>query len=316
MEFNHKPVLLDEVIDSLEIKSNGIYLDGTLGGGGHSLEILKRLNPTEGKLIAFDKDIEAINYSKKRLENFKNIIFIHNNFSNVKIELKKIGINKIDGAILDLGVSSYQIDNKERGFSYNKDSRLDMRMNREDSISAINVINEYKEEDLYNIIKEYGEERYAYYIAKNIVRSRKIKIIETTKELSDIVINSIPKKTLAKNNNPAKRTFQAIRIEVNNELNILEQSINDIIELLNNRSRICIISFHSLEDRIIKNTLKKNMNPCICPKDFPVCICGKKSKGKIITKKPVIPSLEEQNLNSRSKSAKLRVFEREENENG
>lgn len=314
MEYNHKSVLLDETINALNIKSSGIYLDGTLGGGGHSQEILKKLDPKKGKLIALDRDIEAINNSKKKLADFNNVTFIHSNFSNVKYELKKLGIKKIDGAILDLGVSSYQIDNEERGFSYKVDSKLDMRMNKDDTVSAINVINEYKEEDLYKIIKEYGEERYAYYIAKNIVEKRKTKPIETTKELSDIIIKSIPKKTLVNNPNPEKRTFQAIRIEVNNELNILEQSVNDIIELLNNNSRICIISFHSLEDRIIKNVFKTNMNPCICPKDFPVCTCGKKSRGVIITKKPITPSIEEQSENSRSKSAKLRIFERIENE--
>lgn len=306
MDFKHISVLLEECIDALNIKEDGIYVDCTLGGAGHSNEILKKLS-SKGRLIGIDQDLDALNAAKERLKNYENVTFVHNNFYNIKEILEELKIEKIDGVLMDLGVSSYQLDEAERGFSYMKDASLDMRMNRENSFSAYNVVNDYSEEELSDVIKSFGEEKFAKRIANFIVNRRPI---NTTLELADIIIAAIPAKFRREGGHPAKRTFQAIRIEVNKELTILNKTIENAVEALNKDGRIAIITFHSLEDRIVKNKFKELQDPCTCPKELPMCVCGKTPIIKLISKKPIEPSLEEKNLNSRSKSAKLRVVEK------
>ena len=311
LEFKHKPVMLDECIKGLNIKPEGIYIDGTIGGAGHSKEIVKRLND-KGMLIGIDRDEEALKAAKNNLSEYKNVKYIHGNHDNIKEILEKEGIEKVDGILLDLGVSSYQLDEKNRGFSYLGENELDMRMDKTQNLTAKNVINEYPEEKLANIIYEYGEERFSRQIAKNICISRKNKEIETTKELVEIIEKSIPK-SKQKDGHPAKRTFQAIRIEVNDEIKPLYKTILDCIEMLQEQGRLCVITFHSLEDRAVKKAMIEAKGKCTCPPDLPYCVCGAKSLGKIITKKPILPSKEEMEENSRSKSAKLRIFEKIEN---
>ena len=311
MEFRHKSVLLEESIDALQIRPDGIYVDGTLGGGGHSYEICTHLSD-KGRLIGIDQDEAAIEAATGRLERFKDrVTIVRSNYCNMKRELGRLGITSVDGVILDLGVSSYQLDEASRGFTYREDAPLDMRMDQRQTLSAKEVVNEYSEMELYHIIRDYGEEKFAKNIAKHIVSARNQKALETTGELIHVIKAAIPAKVRAVGGHPAKRTFQAIRIEVNRELDVLENSLGDMIDLLNDGGRICVITFHSLEDRIVKNKFRECENPCTCPKEFPVCVCGKKSKGKVITRKPVIPSQEELEENSRAKSSKLRVFERE-----
>lgn len=310
MDFKHVSVLLDEVIDNLDIKPDGIYVDGTLGGAGHASEVCKRLGP-DGRFIGIDQDEEAIAASTARLAEFgSKVTIVKSNYVHMKQVLSDQGIRKVDGIVLDLGVSSYQLDNAERGFSYMEDAPLDMRMDREQTISAKDIVNEYPESELFRVIKDYGEERFAKSIARNIVRQREKKQIETTGELVDIIRASMPAKARNGKGHPAKRTFQAIRIECNHELEVLRDALDDMVDLLNDGGRICIITFHSLEDRMVKTQFRKAENPCTCPPDFPVCICGNVSKGKVITRKPILPSEEELEHNSRSKSAKLRVFQR------
>ena len=309
MEFKHKSVLLDETIEGLNIKENGIYVDGTLGGGGHSLEICKRLG--SGRLIGIDQDAAAIEAAGERLSDYKDrTTLVQSNYCNMGSVLSDLGISGVDGIVLDLGVSSYQLDTIERGFSYKYDTNLDMRMDQRQSLSAKEIVNEYSERDLFRIIKDYGEEQFAKNIAKHIVAARKEKPIETTGELNEIIKAAIPAKMRANGGHPSKRTFQAIRIECNRELEVLKDSLDEFIDLLNPGGRLCIITFHSLEDRIVKSAFKKRENPCTCPPDFPVCICGKVSAGKVITRKPILPSEEELAENKRSKSAKLRIFEK------
>ena len=311
MEFRHKSVLLEESIEALHIRPDGIYVDGTLGGGGHSYEICRRL-ADRGRLIGIDQDAAAIAAATKRLEEFKDrVTIVRSNYCDMKKELGKLGITSVDGVILDLGVSSYQLDEAERGFTYREDAPLDMRMDQRQTLSAKEVVNDYSEMELYHIIRDYGEERFAKNIAKHIVSARKEKQLETTGELIHVIKAAIPAKARATGGHPAKRTFQAIRIEVNRELYVLDHSLGDMIDLLNDKGRICVITFHSLEDRIVKNKFRESENPCTCPKEFPVCICGKKPKGRVITRKPIVPSEEELEENTRSKSSKLRVFERE-----
>ncbi len=311
MEFKHKSVLLDETIEGLRVKPDGIYVDGTLGGAGHAYEVAKRL--TEGgRLIGIDQDADAIAAASQKLEPLKNrVTIVRNNYCNMKEELQKLGISGVDGILLDLGVSSFQLDTPERGFTYREeDAPLDMRMDQRNSRTAKDIVNQYSEKELYRIIRDFGEDRFAKNIAKHIVAARQEKEIETTGELTEIIRASIPKKVQAAGGHPAKRTFQAIRIELNRELEVLQDTLDEMIELLNEDGRICIITFHSLEDRIVKTIFKKNENPCTCPSDFPVCVCGKKSKGKVISRKPILPKEEELEENSRAKSAKLRVFEK------
>ena len=309
MEFHHISVLLNECIEGLNIKENGIYVDGTLGGAGHSAEIVKRL--TTGRLIGIDQDTNAIKAAEKRLEEYKDkVTLVHDNFSNIKAVFSQLGIEKADGFLLDIGVSSHQLDEAERGFSYMHDAPLDMRMNRDNSFSAYNVVNEYSEDELSEIIYKYGEERWSKRIAQFIVAERSKKPIETTFELVDVIKKAVPKGARKDGPHPAKRTFQAIRIEVNGELEILERTIDDMTELLNPGGRLCIITFHSLEDRIVKNAFRKQENPCTCPPEFPVCVCGKKKRANVITRKPILPSDEELEFNHRSRSAKLRILER------
>ena len=311
MEFRHKSVLLEESIEALHIRPDGIYVDGTLGGGGHSYEICRRLSD-RGRLIGIDQDAAAIAAATKRLEEFKDrVTIVRSNYCDMKKELGKLGITSVDGVILDLGVSSYQLDEAERGFTYREDAPLDMRMDQRQTLSAKEVVNDYSEMELYHIIRDYGEERFAKNIAKHIVSARKEKQLETTGELIHVIKAAIPAKARATGGHPAKRTFQAIRIEVNRELYVLDHSLGDMIDLLNDKGRICVITFHSLEDRIVKNKFRESETPCTCPKEFPVCICGKKPKGRVITRKPIVPSEEELEENTRSKSSKLRVFERE-----
>lgn len=309
MEFKHKSVLLDECIENLNIKEDGIYVDGTLGGAGHSKVILEHLN-NKGKLIGIDRDNDALNVSKEKLGKYNNFYPIHDNHANIINILKKLDISGVDGILLDLGVSSYQLDEAERGFSYMNDAPLDMRMNREDTLSAFEVVNKYTEERLSNIFFEYGEERYSKSIAKKIVQTRQEKNIETTLELVDVIKSAMPSKALNEKQHPAKRVFQAIRIEVNEELTKLKQAVIDSILSLNNTGRLAIITFHSLEDKIVKHTYEQMQGKCTCPSSFPVCVCGYKSYGKIINKKPIISSDKELNDNPRARSAKLRVFER------
>lgn len=311
MEFNHKSVLLNETIENLNIKPDGIYVDGTLGGAGHSLEIVKRLSD-KGRLIGIDQDADAITAAKERLSGYENqVTIVRNNYAAMKDELLKLEITKVDGILLDLGVSSFQLDTPERGFTYREtDAPLDMRMDQRQTLTAKNIVNEYSERELYRIIRDFGEDRFAKNIAKHIVEARKTKEITTTGELIEIIKSAIPMKVQATGGHPAKRTFQAIRIELNKELEVLQDNLDTMIELLNDGGRFCIITFHSLEDRIVKTSFRKNENPCTCPKEFPVCVCGKVTKGRVITRKPILPGEEELENNKRSKSAKLRVFER------
>ena len=309
MEFKHKSVLLNETIDGLNIKPDGIYVDGTLGGGGHAYEVCRRLGE-KGSIIGIDQDAAAIEAASARLKDFgEKVTIVRSNYCDMKSRLHELGIDKVDGIVLDLGVSSYQLDTAERGFSYREDAPLDMRMDTRQKMTARDIVNDYTEADLYRVIRDYGEDKFAKNIAKHIVQARAVKPVETTGELSEIIRASIPMKYQKKSGHPAKRTFQAIRIELNRELDVLRDSLDDMIDLLNPGGRLCIITFHSLEDRIVKSSFRKNENPCTCPPDFPVCVCGKKSKGSIITKKPILPSEEELEWNSRSKSAKLRIFE-------
>ena len=308
MEFHHISVLLNECIDNLNIRPDGIYVDGTMGGGGHSLGIAKRL--TTGRLICIDQDPNAHEAAGKRLAEYKDrITFVRDNFGNIKSILDSLEIEKIDGMLLDIGVSSHQLDEAERGFSYQQDAPLDMRMNPDRPFSAYDVVNGYDEDELDRVIFTYGEERWARRIAQFIVKEREAKPIETTGELVDIIKKAVPKGARKDGPHPAKRTFQAIRIEVNGELGVLQRAIDDVAARLAVGGRLCIITFHSLEDRIVKEAFRKQENPCICPPQFPVCVCGKKPLGRVITRKPILPSKEELEENPRSRSAKLRVLE-------
>ena len=310
MEFNHTSVLLNETIEGLKIKPDGIYVDGTLGGGGHSFEIAKRLNDN-GRLIGIDQDEAAILAAGERLKDFGDkVTIVRSNYRNALSVLHDLGIEKIDGMMLDLGVSSYQLDTQERGFSYRYDAPLDMRMDLRQTLTAKDIVNGYSETELFHIIRDYGEDRFAKNIAKHIVMARAKKPIETTGELNEIIRAAIPAKMRAEGGHPSKRTYQAIRIECNKELEVLKESLEELICILNPGGRLCIITFHSLEDRIVKTAFKKAENPCTCPPSFPVCVCGKKSQGKVITGKPVLPCEEEMESNPRSKSAKLRIFEK------
>ena len=309
VEFSHISVLLDETIDGLSVRPEGTYVDGTLGGGGHSEKVLTMLND-QGRLIGIDQDTEAINAASERLKRFKNVTFVHNNYCNFKQELTRLGIEKVDGIMLDLGVSSYQLDNPQRGFSYKTDSPLDMRMDTSNEMTAADIVNSYSIDELTRIIRDYGEDPFARNIAKHIVAAREGGPIRTTGELVEIIRAAIPMKVQKNMGHPAKQTFQAIRIELNHELDVLSQTLDDMIESLNTGGRICVITFHSLEDRIVKNIFRKNENPCTCPKNFPVCVCGKKPKGFAVNKKPILPTQQEAEQNPRSKSAKLRVFEK------
>ncbi len=309
MEFNHIPVLKDECIENLNIKEDGIYVDGTLGGAGHSSVILQNLS-SKGNLIGIDRDKEALEVAEERLSCHKNFMAVHDNHVNILKILSDLNISGVDGILLDLGVSSYQLDEASRGFSYMQDAGLDMRMNKEDYVTAYDVVNNYSEEELARIFFEYGEEKFSKQIARKIVEVRKNKSINTTLELVNVIKQSLPKKALQDKGHPAKRVFQAIRIEVNQEIKLLEKGIEDSIKALNKNGRLCVISFHSLEDRIVKKTFEKMQGKCICPKDLPKCVCNYVSYGKILTKKPILPSEKELEINSRSKSAKLRVFER------
>lgn len=311
MEFKHKSVLLKETIEYLNIKPNGIYVDGTLGGGGHAYEVCKRLS-SKGKFIGIDQDEDAIKAATRRLSEFEDRIqIIRSNYCEMREALAGAGVYKVDGIVLDLGVSSYQLDAPDRGFTYRvENAPLDMRMDQRQQFTAKELVNTYSEMELYRIIRDFGEDKFAKNIAKHIVAARGEKPIETTGELIEIIKAAIPAKIRMNGGHPAKRTFQAIRIELNKELEVLQDSLEDMIELLNPEGRICIITFHSLEDRIVKTIYRKSENPCTCPSDFPVCVCGKKPLGRAVTRKPILPSEEELEYNSRSKSAKLRVFER------
>lgn len=313
MEFKHYSVMLNETIEQLNIRPDGIYVDGTLGGAGHSLEICKRL--MTGRLIGIDQDADAIAAASERLKDYKDkVTIVRSNYAQMKEVLHDLGIDKVDGILLDLGVSSFQLDTPERGFTYrSEDAPLDMRMDDRQTLTAKDIVNEYSEMDLFRIIRDYGEDRFAKNIAKHIVSARAVKPIETTGELNAIIKGAIPMKVQVTGGHPSKRTYQAIRIELNHELDVLRDNLDDMIELLDDGGRICIITFHSLEDRIVKSSFKKNENPCTCPSNFPVCVCGNKSKGHVVTRKPILPSEKELEENSRSKSAKLRVFERATN---
>lgn len=311
MAFEHYSVLLHETVEQLNIKPDGIYVDGTLGGGGHAFQVAKRLSE-HGRLIGIDQDADAIRAAGGRLAEFgSKVTVIRSNYANMKEELQRIGIRQVDGIVLDLGVSSFQLDTAERGFTYRKsDAPLDMRMDDRQKLTAKDIVNSYSEAELYRMIRDYGEDRFAKNIARHIVQERQKKVIETTGELTEIIRASIPMKVQITGGHPAKRTFQAIRIELNRELEVLEDNLDAMIGLLQPGGRICVITFHSLEDRIVKTIFKRNENPCTCPKEFPVCVCGKVSQGRVITKKPILPTEEELEENSRSKSAKLRVFEK------
>ena len=310
MEFNHFSVLLEETITGLKVKPEGIYVDGTLGGGGHAYQVCKRL--TTGRFIGIDQDEDAIRAAGRRLEEFSpKVTIIRSNYCRMKEVLKEAGVEAVDGIVLDLGVSSFQLDTVERGFSYRFDTKLDMRMDNRQSLTAREIVNEYSEKELYRIIRDYGEDQFAKNIAKHMVKTREIQPIETTFQLNEIIKAAIPAKMRKTGGHPSKKTFQAIRIECNHELEVLRDTLEDMIELLNPGGRLCIITFHSLEDRLVKNAFKKAENPCICPSHFPVCVCGNKPKGKVVTRKPILPSEKELGENSRSKSAKLRVFEKE-----
>lgn len=310
MEFKHKSVLLEETIEGLRVKPDGIYVDGTLGGAGHAGEVCRRLS-AKGRFIGIDQDQDAIIAAGERLAVYgERVTVIRSNYCYMVDELKKLGIRQVDGILLDLGVSSYQLDNGERGFSYRTDAPLDMRMDQRQTRTAADIINGYEEKELYRIIRDYGEDKFAKNIAKHIVAARQKAPICTTGELTEIIRQSIPMKVQATGGHPAKRTFQAVRIELNRELDVLRESLDGMIDILSDGGRICVITFHSLEDRIVKTIFRKNENPCTCPPDFPVCVCGKKSRGKVITRKPILPGRQEQEENPRSKSAKLRIFER------
>ena len=312
MEFKHKSVLLEETIEGLRVKPEGIYVDGTLGGAGHALEVCKKLS-AKGRFIGIDQDQDAIIAASERLAAFSDrATIIRSNYCYMANELKARGIHHVDGILLDLGVSSYQLDNEERGFTYRVDAPLDMRMDQRQSQTASDIVNGYEEKELYRIIRDYGEDKFAKNIAKHIVQERQKAPIETTGELTEIIRHAIPMKMQAGGGHPAKRTFQAIRIELNRELDVLRDSLDGMIDMLDDGGRICIITFHSLEDRIVKTIFRKNENPCTCPSEFPVCVCGQKSRGRVITRKPILPSEEEMEENPRSKSAKLRIFERKE----
>ena len=310
MVFKHTSVLLEETVDGLNVKPDGIYVDGTLGGGGHAYEVCSRLN-SMGRFIGIDQDEAAIEAASARLSDFgERVTIVRSNYCDMKLRLQELGIDKVDGIVLDLGVSSYQLDTAERGFSYREDAPLDMRMDTRQDMTARDIVNDYSEMELFRVIRDYGEDKFAKNIAKHIVAAREKQPIETTGQLTEIIRQSIPMKFQKKSGHPAKRTFQAIRIELNRELDVLRETLDDMIELLNPGGRLCIITFHSLEDRIVKSAFRKNEDPCICPKHFPVCVCGNVSKGSIVTRKPILPSEEELEYNSRSKSAKLRIFER------
>lgn len=310
MTFQHYSVLLNETIEQLDIKENGIYVDGTLGGGGHASAVLQRLGET-GRLIGIDQDAAAIEAAGERLAPFGDkVTIVRSNYSAMPQVLADLGIHGVDGIVLDLGVSSYQLDTVERGFTYREDTVLDMRMDQRQTKTARNIVNEYSEMELYHMIRNYGEDKFAKNIAKHIVAARQEAPVETTGQLIEIIKAAIPKKVRATGGHPAKKTFQAIRIELNHELDVLKNNLEDMIDILDDEGRIAIITFHSLEDRIVKNIFRTCERPCICPPEFPVCVCGRESKGKVITRKPIVPGREELEENSRSKSAKLRVFER------
>jgi 16S rRNA (cytosine1402-N4)-methyltransferase len=313
LEFKHKSVLLQETIENLKVKPDGVYVDGTLGGAGHALEVCKQLSAT-GRFIGIDQDAAAIETAVERLKNYESqTIIIRSNYCSMIREVHNLGFWEVDGIVLDLGVSSYQLDTAERGFTYRVDAPLDMRMDQRQEKTARDIVNTYSESELYRIIRDYGEDKFARNIAKHIVKARENAPVNTTGELAEIVKHAIPMKMRAVGGHPAKRTFQAIRIELNQELEVLQRSLDDMIELLGDGGRICVITFHSLEDRIVKTIFRKNENPCTCPPDFPVCVCGKKSKGRVITRRPILPTEQEIAENPRSKSAKLRVFEKIKN---
>ena len=312
MAFEHTTVLLHETVDGLNVRPDGIYVDATLGGGGHASEVCRRLSGT-GRLIGIDQDADAIEAAGRRLEGFgEKVTIIRSNYRDMKPELHKLCIDGVDGITLDLGVSSYQLDTADRGFSYRMDAPLDMRMDQRQKMTARDIINGYSEAELFRVIRDYGEDRFAKNIAKHIVAEREKKPIETTGQLNEIIRHAIPMKIQKTGGHPSKRTFQAIRIELNHELEVLRDSLDEMIDMLHPGGRICVITFHSLEDRIVKSAFRRNENPCTCPSHFPVCVCGKVSKGKVITRKPILPSEEEMESNPRSKSAKLRIFERAE----
>ncbi len=315
MEFNHTSVLLNETIEELQIKPDGVYVDGTLGGGGHAYEVCKRLGE-KGRFIGIDQDADAICAAEKRLAEFQDkVTIVRSNYSDMKQVLSNLGIAKVDGIVLDLGVSSFQLDTPERGFTYRaEDAPLDMRMDDRQALTVKDIVNTYSEAELFRIIRDYGEDRFAKNIAKHIAAARENAPIETTGQLNAIIRAAIPKKVQVTGGHPSKRTYQALRIELNHELDVLEDHLDTMIDLLNERGRICIITFHSLEDRIVKSNFRRNENPCTCPSNFPVCVCGRKSKGHVVSRKPILPSEEERKRNTRSKSAKLRVFEKMEAE--
>lgn len=316
MAFQHTSVLLEETIEGLAVKPDGVYVDATLGGGGHAFEVCRRLNE-KGRFIGIDQDAAAIEAAGERLKDFgEKVTIIRSNYCELKSVLRSIGVEKVDGIVLDLGVSSYQLDTAERGFSYRADASLDMRMDQRQQTTAKDIVNTYSEAELYRVIRDYGEDKFAKNIAKHIVMERTKNPIETTGQLNEVIRRAIPMKFQKTGGHPSKRTFQAIRIELNRELEVLRESLDEMIDLLNPGGRICIITFHSLEDRIVKSAFRKNENPCTCPSHFPVCVCGNVSKGKVITRKPILPGEEELEYNSRSKSAKLRVFERSEDGKG
>ena len=309
MEFKHKSVLLEECIEGLNIKPDGIYVDGTLGGAGHASQVCKRLS-AKGRFIGIDQDQDAIIAASERLGEYADrTTIIRSNYCRMVHELEKIGVHQVDGILLDLGVSSYQLDNAARGFTYREDVPLDMRMDQRQAKTARDIVNDYSESELFRIIRDYGEDKFAKNIAKHIVLARKESPIETTGQLNEVIKRAIPMKIRAKGGHPSKRTYQAIRIELNRELEVLRDSLDSMIDILGDGGRLCIITFHSLEDRIVKNIFRRNENPCTCPSNFPVCVCGKQSKGKVVTRKPILPSEEEMEENPRSKSAKLRIFE-------
>lgn len=310
MAFKHVSVLLNETVDGLNIKPDGIYVDATLGGGGHAYEVCKRLND-KGQFVGIDQDAAAIEAASGRLKDFgEKVTIVRSNYCEIKSQLSNLGIEKVDGIVIDLGVSSYQLDTIDRGFSYRFDAPLDMRMDQRQQTTARDIINTYSEAELFRVIRDYGEDKFAKNIAKHIVMEREKAPIETTEQLNEVIRHAIPMKVRKASGHPSKRTFQAIRIELNHELDVLRDTLDDMIGMLNPGGRICIITFHSLEDRIVKSAFRKNENPCICPSHFPVCVCGNESKGKVITRKPILPGEEELEYNSRSKSAKLRIFER------
>lgn len=309
MEFKHYSVLLEETIEGLNIKPDGIYVDGTLGGGGHAYHVCKCLK--EGHFIGIDQDAAAIEAAGQRLKEFKDkVTIVRSNYCNMKEILKEQGVSGVDGIVLDLGVSSYQLDTIERGFSYKYDTALDMRMDQRQTLTAKEILNQYSERELFRIIRDYGEDQFAKNIAKHIVKNREENPIETTFQLNEIIKAAIPAKMRVTGGHPSKKTFQAIRIECNRELEVLKNTLEDMVEMLNPGGRLCIITFHSLEDRLVKSAFKKQENPCTCPSDFPICVCGNEPQGRVISKKPILPSKEELEVNSRSKSAKLRVFEK------